>query len=49
MNYLQYLNEHYFKEKGYVKIPSKIDKIKVDKPNQCLNLIKKFLYLSRWT
>jgi len=49
MNYLQYLNENYFKEVGYTKIPSKINKIKADKPNRYLNLIKKFLYLSRWT
>ena len=28
-NYLEYLNENYFKEKGFVKIKSKLDKVKV--------------------
>ena len=34
MNYLEYLNENYFREKGFTRIPSKMDKIKVDKPRQ---------------
>jgi|TARA_B100000282_G_C31639855_1_gene447946 hypothetical protein len=34
MNYLQYLNHNYFREKGYIKMQSKIHKIKVDKPRQ---------------
>lgn len=34
MNYLQYINDNYFREIGYIKMQSKIDKIKVDKPRQ---------------
>lgn len=34
MSYLKYLNENYFREKGFTRIPSKMDKIKVDKPRQ---------------
>lgn len=34
MNYLQYLNENYFREKGYIKMQSKIDKVKIDNPRQ---------------
>ena len=34
MNYLEYLNENYFREKGFTRIPRKMDKIKVDKPRQ---------------
>ena len=34
MNYLEYLNENYFREKGFTRISSKMDKIKVDKPRQ---------------
>tara|TARA_R100001460_G_scaffold22426_1_gene45626 strand:+ start:802 stop:951 length:150 start_codon:yes stop_codon:yes gene_type:complete len=49
MNYLEYLNENYFKEKGFTKIPSKINEIKKDKRIDYLDLIKKFLYLSKWT
>ena len=34
MNYLEFLNQNYFKEKGFIKIESKMDKIKIDKPRQ---------------
>ena len=34
MSYLKYLNENYFREKGFTRIPSKMDKIKIDKPRQ---------------
>ena len=34
MNYLQYLNENYFREKGFIKIESKMNKLKTDKPRQ---------------
>ena len=33
-NYLEFLNENYFKEKGFVKIESKMNKLKTDKPRQ---------------
>ena len=33
-NYIDFLNENYFREKGFTRIPSKMDKIKVDKPRQ---------------
>jgi len=49
MNYLEYLNENYFREKGFTKLPSKLNKMKAPKRMHCLYLIKKFLYLSRWT
>ena len=31
MKYLDYLNQNYFKEKGFIKIKSKLDKIEIDK------------------
>ena len=34
MSYLKYLNENYFREKGFTRIESKMDKIKIDKPRQ---------------
>jgi len=34
MSYLKYLNENYFREKGFTRLPSKMDKIKIDKPRQ---------------
>ena len=34
MSYLKYLNENYFREKGFTRIPSKMDKIKLDKERQ---------------
>ncbi len=34
MSYLKYLNDNYFREKGFTRIPSKMDKIKLDKPRQ---------------
>ena len=34
MNYLEYLNQNYFKEKGFIRIKSKLDKIKIDKTIQ---------------
>jgi hypothetical protein len=34
MKYLKYLNDNYFREKGFTRIPSKMDKIKLDKPRQ---------------
>lgn len=33
-NYLEFLNENYFKEKGFIKIESKMNKLKIDKPRQ---------------
>ena len=33
-NYLEFLNKNYFKEKGFVKIESKMNKLKTDKPRQ---------------
>lgn len=34
MKYLEYLNENYFREKGFTRIESKMDKVKIDKPRQ---------------
>ena len=34
MNYLEFLNQNYFKEKGFTRIESKMDKIKIDKTRQ---------------
>ena len=34
MKYLKYLNENYFREKGFTRIESKMDKIKIDKLRQ---------------
>jgi len=31
MNYLEYLNQNYFKEKGFNQVKSKLHKVEIDK------------------
>ena len=31
MNYLEYLNQNYFKEKGFTQVESNLDKVEIDK------------------
>ena len=31
MNYLEYLNQNYFKEKGFTQVKSNLDKVEIDK------------------
>lgn len=47
-NYLEYLNENYFKEKGFVQVESKLDELEIDPKLYHKTLPTKVAFRSVW-